>query len=70
MVLYGNSVLLAGIKAELEADPGIELIAVDAGSSDVMERIAITNRALCSLTWLRGSRILPSPCCANSPACC
>lgn len=39
VVLYGNSVFLAGIKAELELDPGIELIAVDAGSPDVMERI-------------------------------
>ena len=39
VVLYGNSVFLAGIKAELELDPGIELIAVDTGSTDVMERI-------------------------------
>jgi hypothetical protein len=39
VVLYGNSVFLAGIKAELELDPEIELIAVDARSPDVVERI-------------------------------
>lgn len=45
--LVGNSVFLAGIKAELELDPGIELIAVDAGSMDVIESIREHNpRAL------------------------
>ena len=39
VVLYGNSVFLAGIKAELELDPGIELISVDTESTDMMERI-------------------------------
>jgi hypothetical protein len=39
VVLYGNSVFLAGIKAELELNPGIELIAGDARSPGVMEKI-------------------------------
>jgi hypothetical protein len=39
LVLYGNSVFLAGIKADLERHPGTELVAVDAGSTDVMERV-------------------------------
>lgn len=39
VVLYGNSVFLAGIRAELELDPQMELIAVDAGSTDLLTRI-------------------------------
>lgn len=37
LVLYGNSVFLAGIKAELERDPdlGLELLTVEAGCPDV-----------------------------------
>lgn len=47
LVLYGNSVFLAGIQAALELDPGIELIVVDPGSTGVMERIHYHNpRAL------------------------
>lgn len=39
VILCGNSVFLAGIKAELERHPGMELIAVDAGSMDVIEKV-------------------------------
>lgn len=39
VVLYGNSVFLAGIKAELELDPEIDLIAIDAGATGLLERI-------------------------------
>jgi hypothetical protein len=39
VVLYGNSVFLAGIKAELELDPGIELLAADSRSTDILDKI-------------------------------
>ena len=39
VLLYGNSVFLAGIKTHLVLYPEIELITLDARSPDVMERI-------------------------------
>lgn len=39
VVLYGNSVFLAGIKADFECEPGIELIALDAGSPQAIAKI-------------------------------
>lgn len=36
LVLYGNSVFLAGIKAELERGSTLELIMMEAGSPDAM----------------------------------
>jgi hypothetical protein len=47
VVLYGNSVFLAGIKAQLDLDPGIEVIAIDAGATGLRERIRdLSPRAL------------------------
>jgi hypothetical protein len=43
LVLYGNSVFLAGIKAELERDAALELITVEAGRPDVMDLIRAYN---------------------------
>ena len=39
LILYGNSVFLAGIKAELEGDYelGLELLSVEAGHADVTD---------------------------------
>jgi len=39
VVLYGNSVFLAGIKAEFEREPGLELIVLDAGSPQAVASI-------------------------------
>lgn len=45
LILYGNSVFLAGIKAQLERDTdtdydgGLELVAVEAGRADAVELI-------------------------------
>ncbi len=39
LVLYGNSVFLAGIKAELERYVALELITVEAGCADVTDLI-------------------------------
>jgi hypothetical protein len=47
VILYGNSVFLAGIKAELELDPEIGLIVIDAGTTGLVERIRdLSPRAL------------------------
>ena len=43
LVLYGNSVFLAGIKAELEHDAAIELVAVEAGNPDVADLMRACN---------------------------
>jgi hypothetical protein len=37
LVLYGNSVFLAGIKAELERDTTLELLTIEAGRSDALD---------------------------------
>jgi hypothetical protein len=39
VIMYGNSVFLAGLKAKLEQEPGIVLKTVDPGSTDVVEEI-------------------------------
>ena len=39
VVLYGNSVYLAGIKVQLEDDPALELITVETGLQDAIELI-------------------------------
>lgn len=39
LILYGNSVLLAGIKAELERKATLELIVVEAGNPNVTDLI-------------------------------
>ena len=39
LVLYGNSVFLAGIKAELESRIGSELITLESGHTDVLKLI-------------------------------
>ncbi len=39
LVLYGNSVFLAGIKADLESRVSLKLITVEAGSADASEQI-------------------------------
>lgn len=39
LILYGNSVFLAGIQAEFERDTTLELITLDAGSPDMKNLI-------------------------------
>ena len=39
LVLYGNSVFLAGIKADLERRHNLELITIEAGTPDAAARI-------------------------------
>ena len=39
LVLYGDSVFLAGIQAELEADQALALTAIKAGCPDALEQI-------------------------------
>ena len=39
LVLYGGSVFLAGIQAQLERDTTLELLALGAGQVDAMDRI-------------------------------
>ncbi len=39
LILYGNSVFLAGIKADLERRVAFELITIEDGHQDVMEMI-------------------------------
>jgi hypothetical protein len=39
LVLYGNSVFLAGIKAELERATTLELLTIEAGRPDALELI-------------------------------
>jgi hypothetical protein len=39
LVLYGNSVFLAGLKAELESRTGFELITIESGRADALELI-------------------------------
>ena len=43
VVLYGNSVFLAGIKAELEREVAFELITVETGRPDVTDLIRAYN---------------------------
>ena len=43
LVLYGNSVLLAGIKAELQSHGTLELITIEAGDFDASSRICALN---------------------------
>jgi hypothetical protein len=47
LVLYGNSVFLAGIKADLERRQNLELITIEAGTPDAAARIgALKPRAV------------------------
>ncbi len=39
LVLYGNSVFLAGIKAQLEQVPALELIALEAAQTGMVDRM-------------------------------
>ncbi len=39
VLLYGNSVFLAGIKAQLDDYPALDLVMVDAGCEDVMRQV-------------------------------
>ncbi len=39
LILYGNSIFLAGIKAQLAHDPALELITVEAVRTDVVDWI-------------------------------
>jgi hypothetical protein len=43
LILYGNSVFLAGIKAELEHQVALELITIETGSPDVANLIRDNN---------------------------
>jgi hypothetical protein len=43
VVVYGNSVFLAGIKAELERDATLQVITVEAGRPDVTDLIRACN---------------------------
>jgi hypothetical protein len=47
VVLYGNSVFLAGIRADLERDASLELIPIEAGDPDATDMVrACRPRAL------------------------
>ena len=81
VVLYGNSVFLAGIKAQLEHDTlhpypvTLNLIAIETGCPQVIDLIRKQNPAPCSLIWPCHSRILffryyvsnPTSCSSASP---
>ena len=43
LVLYGNSMFLAGIKAELERQVALKLIAIDSGCSEALKQICDCN---------------------------
>lgn len=43
LVLYGNSILLAGLKADLQSHIPLELVTIDAGCPDAEERLRTSN---------------------------